>query len=454
MQTTQARRLQVFRLAMPAVSELVLNTLVGLVDILLVGRMSAATIAALGYGTAPALAATGLAGEMFWTMSLLFMAIGTGCTALVARATGAKDPGTANTALRQGLLMGLASAALMSIIAIGFAESVMHVYRSEELVSELGAQFIRILGYSFLPTSVMMIGMASLRGAGDTRTPLMIMIVVNLINVGISYLLIGGTAGVIAPLGVEGAAIGAATARTIGGLITLTLLLRGRAGLRFALPVMPNRDMIMRIVRVGLPFAGEQLVFQSALILFIGMINQLGTAAYAAHNLVIRIESLAFLPGWGYGIAASALVGQALGAKSPDEAHAATYEALKQTSLMMVVLGGLMSLFPVPLLTFFVNDPEVVLAGTIPLQIAGAFQIAMGANFVLSGALRGAGDTRWPLYTKVISTWGLRLPITFLVLLSGGGLIGVWIAMGADFCSQAILAYIRFRQGKWRTMQV
>lgn len=453
MQTPQARRRQVFKLAMPAVSELVLNTLVGLVDILLVGQMSMATIAVLGYGTAPALAATGLAGEMFWTMSLLFMAIGTGCTALVARATGAKDPETANTALRQGLLMGLVSAILMSIIAIGFAESVMTVYRSEALVSDLGAQFIRILGYSFVPTAVMMIGMASLRGAGDTRTPLMIMIVVNLVNVAISYVLIGGAAG-IAPMGVEGAAIGAATARTIGGLITLVLLLRGRAGLWLKFQFEFQRDMIMRIVRVGWPFAGEQMVFQSALILFIGMINQLGTAAYAAHNLVIRIESLAFLPGWGYGIAASALVGQALGAKSPDEANAATYEALKQTSLMMVVLGGLMALFPQPLLAFFVNDSSVIEAGIIPLQIAGAFQIAMGANFVLSGALRGAGDTRWPLYTKVISTWGLRLPITFIVLMSGGGLVGVWIAMGADFCSQAILAYIRFRQGKWRTMQV
>jgi putative MATE family efflux protein len=453
MQTPQARRQQVFRLAMPAVSELVLNTLVGLVDILLVGQMSMATIAALGYGVAPALAATGLAGEMFWTMSLLFMAIGTGCTALVARATGAKDPPTANAALRQGLLLGLLSAAVMSVVAIGFAEYVMQVYRSEELVSNLGAQFIRILGYSFFPTAIMMIGMASLRGAGDTRTPLMIMIVVNLINMVLSYLLIGGSFG-LRPLGVEGAAIGTAVARTIGGLVVLWLLFRGRAGLQLQIDIAPDRSMIQRIVRVGWPFAGEQMVFQGALILFIGMINQLGTAAYAAHNLVIRIESLAFLPGWGYGIAASALVGQALGAKDPDEANAATYEALKQTSLMMVVLGGLMALFPEPLLAFFVHDAEVIAAGIVPLQIAGAFQIAMGANFVLSGALRGAGDTRWPLYTKVISTWGLRLPITFIVLMSGGGLVGVWIAMGADFCSQAILAYMRFRQGKWRSMQV
>jgi putative MATE family efflux protein len=216
----------------------------------------------------------------------------------------------------------------------------------------------------------------------------------------------------------------------------------------------PEIDMIKRIARIGMPFAGEQMVFQGALIVFLGMITQLGTAAYAAHNLVIRIESLSFLPGWGYGIAASALVGQGLGARDPAEAQAATYESLWQTSAIMGVLGALMVLFPAWLLRIFVHDEQVIAAGMVPLQIAGAFQIAMGANFVLSGALRGAGDTRWPLYTKVISTWGMRLPISYFMLASGYGLPGVWVAMGVDFIVQAGLAYWRFAQGAWKKMVV
>lgn len=453
MDTTTTRRQRVFQLAMPAVSEQVLNTLVGLMDVVLVGRLSFEAARLLGYGSATALASTGLASEMFWTMTLLFMATGTGCTALTARAKGAQDPELGNATLRQGILLALVFGVVMGSLAVIFAETVMSVYGADAQVTQLGADFLRILGYAFVPTAISMVGMAALRGAGDTRTPLYIMIGVNLINVVISYLLIGGSFG-MAPLGVVGAAIGAATARTFGAVVVLLLLIKGRAGLRLDRVLRPEIDMIKRIARIGMPFAGEQMVFQGALIVFLGMITQLGTAAYAAHNLVIRIESLSFLPGWGYGIAASALVGQGLGARDPAEAQAATYESLWQTSAIMGVLGALMVLFPAWLLRIFVHDEQVIAAGMVPLQIAGAFQIAMGANFVLSGALRGAGDTRWPLYTKVISTWGMRLPISYFMLASGYGLPGVWVAMGVDFIVQAGLAYWRFAQGAWKKMVV
>jgi putative MATE family efflux protein len=279
------------------------------------------------------------------------------------------------------------------------------------------------------------------------------MIGVNIINVIVSFLFIGGQFG-LPVMGIQGAAMGAAVARTCGCVAVVAVLMRGRANLVLNQALWPDVNMMKRVARVGLPFAGEQAVFQGALIVFLGMVTQLGTAAYAAHNLVIRIESLSFLPGWGYGIAASALVGQGLGANDPDEAQACTYEAFRQNSLIMFGLGAIMVLFPTFLLRLFINDAEVIRAGAIPLQIAGAFQIFMGSNFVFSGALRGAGDTRWPLYTKVISTWMLRLPISYLLLSRGGGLTGIWVAMGIDFFSQSVLAYLRFRQGKWRTVKV
>ena len=451
--TPKERRTRVFKLAMPAVSEQILNTTVGLMDVLLVGRLPAAAAAVLGYSSATALAATGLANEMYWTTILLFMAIGTGCTALTARAKGAHDRDMGNEALRQGMIMAVISAVIMTIVVMYGAQTMMSVYRADDVVTTLGAQVLTILGYSLIPTAIGMVGMAAMRGAGDTRTPLYIMIAVNVINVGLSYLLIGGSFG-IPPMGVAGAAIGAAVARTVGMIMTLVVLLRGRAGLHLTRWLAPQLDMMRRVVRVGLPFAGEQAVFQGALMVFLGMVTQLGTAAYAAHNVVIRIESLSFLPGWGYGIAASALVGQALGAKRADEAQAATKEAFVQTSIIMIVLGGIMVLIPGFLLRLFIFDESVVQAGIVPLQIAGVFQIGMGANFVYSGALRGAGDTKWPLYTKIIATWGFRLPIAYAMLHFGYGLNGVWIAMGLDFFIQALLAYVRFRQGSWRTMQV
>ena len=453
MQRQRERQRRVFALAMPAVSEQVLNTMVGLMDVLLVGQLPLTAAKFLGYGSATALAATGLASEMFWTMTILFMAIGTGCTALTARARGAHDGLLGNSALRQGLFLGLMASMVMSVVCIIFAPQLIGVYGATAQVTQLGGEFLTILAYAFVPTAINMIGMAALRGAGDTRTPLYIMIGVNIINVVISYCFIGGHFG-LPILGVRGAASGAAVARTFGCIVTLVVLLRGRAGLILNRPLWPEWAMIKRVARVGLPFAGEQAVFQGALIIFLGMITQLGTAAYAAHNLVIRIESLSFLPGWGYGIAASALVGQGLGARDPDEAEAASYEALRQTSIIMLVLGGIMVAIPSVLLRLFINDESVIQAGSVPLQIAGAFQLFMGGNFVLSGALRGAGDTQWPLYTKVISTWCFRLPISYYILKHGGGLNGVWVAMGIDFFVQALLSYLRFRQGKWRMVKI
>lgn len=453
MQRQRERQRRVFALAMPAVGEQVLNTMVGLMDVLLVGQLPIAAAKFLGYSSAIALAATGLATEMFWTMTILFMAIGTGVTALTARARGAQDSVMGNSALRQGLVLGLVASIVISIVCVLFAPQLIGVYGATSQVTQLGSGFLAILAYAFVPTAIGMIGMAALRGAGDTRTPLYVMVGVNIINVVISYLLIGGQFG-LPILGVHGAAIGAAVARTVGCIVILVVLLRGKAGLILNRPLWPEWAMIKRVARVGLPFAGEQAVFQGALIIFLGMITQLGTAAYAAHNLVIRIESLSFLPGWGYGIAASALVGQSLGARDPDEAQAASYEALRQTSIIMVGLGGIMLAIPTVLLRLFINDEAVIQAGSMPLQIAGAFQLFMGGNFVLSGALRGAGDTQWPLYTKVISTWCFRLPISYYILQQGGGLTGVWVAMGIDFFVQAVLSYLRFRQGKWRTVTV
>jgi putative MATE family efflux protein len=288
---------------------------------------------------------------------------------------------------------------------------------------------------------------------GDTRTPLYVMLGVNIVNIVISWLLINGNLG--APiLGVGGSAIGAAVARGGGGLLLIGLLLRGRSGLKLSLNLRPDREILGRLLRIGAPSGAEQLVFQGALLILVNFVTGLGTAAYAAHNVVLNIESLSFLPGLGYATAASALVGRALGASQPSRAEDSVYEALLQGGLMMTVLGAIMALFPHQLIASFVADPQVIAAGATPMRIAGLFQPLLAINFIMSGGLRGAGDTRWPLYTKFISTWCVRLPMVYVLLSLGIGLTGFWIAMGTDFAVQALLAAWRFRLGRWKTMRV
>jgi MATE family multidrug resistance protein len=446
-------RRSVLLLALPAVGEQVLNTLVGLADTFLVGHLNERAAAQVGYDSATALAGVGLANQMVWLITVLFMSVSVGSTALIARARGANDQQAANRTLRQSMIIGLAMGVVATVLGVVLAAPFMQLLGAGPDVLPRSVTFLHIAALTFAPAALLFIGTAALRGAGDTRTPLYVMLGVNAINIALSWLLVNGNLG--APtLGVAGSAIGAATARGGGGLVLVGLLLRGRSGLKLTLDLRPEWDVLRRIVRIGLPSAGEQLVFQGGLLIFVRSITSLGTVAYAAHNVVLNIESLSFLPGMGYAIAATALVGQGLGAGRSEEAEASAYEALLQGGLMMTALGIVMVLFPHALISLFAEDPLVADTGANAMRIAGAFQPLLALNFIMSGGLRGAGDTRWPLFTKIISTWGVRLPLVTLLVWLGLGLTGAWLAMGSDFLIQGLLAWWRFRKGAWKTLRV
>ncbi|HMQ29558.1 MAG TPA: MATE family efflux transporter [Chloroflexaceae bacterium] len=447
-------RRRVAALAIPAVGEQLLNTMVGLADVYLVGNLSAAATQRLGYGSATALAAAGLGNQFTWLMMVLFMAVGVGATALVARAVGARDEEALRRILRQAFLLAALVGVLATALGLLLAEPFLALIAAPPETRATAAAYIHINAAAYLPAVFLLVGTACLRGAGDTRTPLLVMLAVNLVNVGVTLLLVNGLMGLPA-LGVEGAAIGTALARGLGGVVVLTLLLRGRAGLRLNLGGGGDRATMRRLVNVGLPAAGEQLLFQGALLIFVRFVNDLGTRAYAAHNITITIESLSFLPGMGYAVATSALVGQALGARDPRRAEGYAYEALLQGALMMSLFGALMVVFPRQLVALFTNDPAVIAAAVAPLRAAGLVQPALAVSFIMLGAMRGAGDTRWPLLSRLLTTWGVRLPLTVAaVSWLGLGLPGVWLAMCTDFTLQAILALWRFSAGRWKQIEL
>ncbi|MCX7790865.1 MAG: MATE family efflux transporter [Chloroflexaceae bacterium] len=447
-------RRRMFTLALPAVGEQLLNTMVGLADVFLVGNLALATSELLGYDSAAALTAVGLGNQFSWIMMVLFMAVGIGATALVARAVGARDEAGLGRIVRQVALLGAVVGVMATALGFLGAEPFLAALKAPQETRAISAAYIRITAITFLPTTLLLAITACLRGAGDTRTPLLLMLVVNTINIAVTWLLVNGQLGLPA-LGVTGAAIGTTLARGLGGVVAVALMLRGHAGLRLVLDWRPDPEMLRRLVRVGLPTAGEQFVFQAALLIFVRFVTNLGTTAYAAHNITITIESVSFLPGMGYAAATGALVGQALGARRPDEAERSAYEGLFQGGVMMSVLGGFMVLFPAQLVALFTNDPMVVAAATPPLRAAGLVQPALAVSFILLGALRGAGDTRWPLYSRLLTTWVVRLPLTFVVVgWLGGGLPGVWLAMCTDFTLQAIMVLWRFSSGKWQKIEV
>ena len=447
-------RRRVRNLALPAVGEQLLNTAVGLADVFLIGNMAVLVATQLGYSSATALTAAGLGHQMIWLVTVLMMAVGVGSTALIARAVGARQEHELGRILRQSFVLATIVGVVATIFALVVAEPFLRLLRAPEEVIPLGVSYIQICAWAFLPASLLFVGSACLRGAGDTRTPLYIMLGVNVANVVLSWLLINGNLGLPA-LGVAGAAIGTAIARIGGGVALTGLLLRGHSGLKLVLEWRPDREMLDRIVKIGLPTAGEMMVFQAAMMVFVPFVTTLGTVAYAAHNVVITIESVSFLPGMGYAAATSALVGQALGARQKRLAVDYAYEALRQGGLMMTLAGLVMVIFPATLVGWFINDPAVIDVAIAPMRAAGLVQLALAVSFILLGALRGAGDTRYPLYARIMTTWVIRMPLVFLLVgYFELGLAGIWLAMCTDFTLQALLVLWRFRRGKWQQIKV
>jgi multidrug resistance protein, MATE family len=433
---------RVFALALPAVGEQLLNMTVGLVDTFMVGHIGANAVAAVG-----------LSNQAVMIVTTFFAAVATGVTALVARHTGAGEPEDANHILHQGYLLGAVMGIAGTVLSIAFAEPMMHLLRAPADVVAPGTAYLRIAAVPFILTSWLFIGNAALRGAGDTRSPMMVMFFVNIVNIVVAYGFIYGV-GPLPEMGVAGSAMGAAAGRGVGGLLVLVLLLRGRSGLRLKLAgLLPDLLQIKRIANIGIPAGAEQLLMRFGMTAYVTTVAALGTKAYAAHQLALQGESIAFMPGFGFAIAATTMVGQGLGAGRPDQARADGYLAQRMAMLFMSAMGVIFFIFAAPILDLFINDPEVVQLGVWPLRLVAFSQPALATSMVLSGGLRGAGDTRATMVITSGGLWFVRLPLA--MLLTGPlGLLGAWIAMGLDLQLRGTAIFLRFRSGRWAKIKV
>jgi putative MATE family efflux protein len=239
-------------------------------------------------------------------------------------------------------------------------------------------------------------------------------------------------------------------------VLVIALLLKGRAGIQLRLGgLRPDRDLIGRILHVGLPTGMEQILFRTGQMVYARMLAELGTVAYAANQVAMNTMSISFMPGFGFALAATTLVGQGLGARDPDGAQQRAYTSYRLGASLMMVMGLAIALFPEQLIGFFTNDAGVIATGSLPLRLVGLVQPLLAAAMVFAGGLRGAGDTRYPMVITGASIWGLRVPLAYLLaLVLGWGLVGAWIAMALDFSLRGTLNFLRFRNGGWKTVKV
>jgi putative MATE family efflux protein len=432
-------------LALPIIAENLFQTLLGVVDMLMVSKLGAAAIA--GVGTALQI--------MFLVIAAL-SAVTVGTTVLVARFTGAGQAHDAGRTAKQSLLLGVALGVGIAVLGHVFAHPVIALLGATPAVVQTGGDYLDVVAQMSVFLVIQLVCAGALRGAGDTRTSMIVTGLVNAVNVVVAYALIFGHFGLPA-LGVLGSAWGASAARAVGALVLLALLLSGRRKVSIAGRPgwRPDRSLMRRILKVGLPSMIEQSLMSGGMLLYSVIVIGMGTAVYAAQRITFNALSISFMPGLGFGLAATTMTGQALGAQRPDLARHATWIAFRLAALWMGTIGAALILFGQPIMHLFSADPTIDGVGTAALRVIALSQPLQALGQVMAGRLRGGGDTRFPMLATGLSIWLVRLPLGWLFGVPlHGGLPGVYVSNVVDAGVRAVATYLRFRGGHWRTIRV
>ena len=435
-------------LSLPILAENVLHMFVGLTDTYLAGHLPTEAAAAT--------AAVGAVAYILWFVNLIAMAIATGATAIVSRAVGARHRSLANSVAGQSvgaaLLIGTAAAAVFAT----FAGPLADLTGLQGTALEYTRYYFRVLSLS-LPFSIVTVAAgAVLRGAGDTLSPAIAMVVVDLVNIALSTSLTFGYFGLPA-MGFRGIAVGTVTSYTIGGVILVAVLFRGqKVRLRWH-RLRPHWQTLRRLLRIGLPNGLESTLAWLAQFTILRTINDMdrSNVSGAAHIVTIRVESLSYMLGLAIATATATLVGQSLGRRDPQYAARAVRAAVLVGMGMMIAWGVAFALFGRGLAAVMTSDPQAIELVATCLWITAFAQPGFAATLVFGGALRGAGDTLAVMLINTASQVGLRLVgVLVLVKVFNLGLPAVWVVLGAELTIRGLAMTARFAHGGWKHVKV
>lgn len=444
-----------FSLALPSILEAVLATLIGSIDTAMVGTIGPAAIAAVG-----------LVGQPRMLMLCLFMALNVGITAVVARRKGEERQDAANATMRTGLLISLLLSLVMTVVAQLLAEPLMRLAGAQPDTIALSTDYFRIT-MLVLPFQVLSMGIcAAQRGVGNTKLTMIVNVSSNVLNVIFNYLLINGI-WIFPRLEVRGAAIATAMGMTLGFVLAVISLVAPKAQGSFLHITRhdswkPDKESIGAIAKVGGNAIVEQLAMRFGFFTYARIVADLGTNVFASHQVCMQFLSISFGFADGLAVGATSLVGQSLGRGEPKIAHMYGKMAQRCALLAGLLLGACVIIFRTPLVSLFTSDPEVIRLSAVIMIIVGIFQPFQTQAVVTSGALRGAGDTKFVARVMLITTSVMRPALAFIAVfvisnllgMDEWALIGAWVASLADMLTRLVLMGGRFNGGKWHEIKV
>ena len=442
-------RMNIFHIVWPVFIEVLLGSLFGMVDMMMVGRISE--------HAAQAVSAVGMTNQPVFLGLSFVQALNVGGTAIIARYYGAKKYKNISLVLKHVMLLAMLGFVLpISVLMIILAPYILTFLGADSSVIEVGSGYFRVIMLGFIFQSFSFTMTAALRGIGETKIPMRNNVIANSLNVLGNAVLIYGLFG-FPVLGVTGAAISTALSNVIAMSLNLRYVLSKKSVLYLDLKEKFEFrfEMMKDLIRIGLPTALEQLALRVGIISFLNIVSGLGTNVYAAHQISLNILNLTYSPAQAFGITASTLMGQSLGAK--NEQLARMYTRMCQRIGFVIAIG--MSLFiffgSQTLAEFYSTNPEIIQNTMIALTIVAFVQPFQSHQLITSGALRGAGDTVWPLIAIFVGSILIRVSLGYIfVNMIGLGLAGAWYAVFIDQFIRWLIILFRFRSGKWKNIRI
>jgi MATE family multidrug resistance protein len=431
----------VLKLAIPAVGEMILYMTIWVLDTIMVGQ----------YGGKLSVSTVGISSEIIYTFINIFISVGIsiGIASIVARKVGAKKYDSASEYATIGFSIGMLISLIIFLCIFILPDKILTLAGAEEDVINLGIIYMKIASIGMLFNMLMNMLNGVLRGYGNTKTPLIASIIINIINLFLDYSLIFGHFN-FPELGVKGAAIATSIAQFSGFLfIAFYTYKTSKIKINFLYLKNIKKHKLKEILKLSIPSSMQQGSLDFSRLLSTFIIMRIGTVAFAANQITTTIESLSFMPAWGFSVAATTLVGHKIGEKNIKKAKEYAYTCATLGCLLMLLCSILFLSAPKFLISLFIksSEKEVINLGIICLMIAALEQVPMGISMILGGALKGYGDTKTPFVISLISSWLIRLPLIFyFISILKLSVIYVWWITSIQWIFEGLTIFLLFKK--------
>ena len=442
--TTGSIRRAVFMLSIPMILEMMMESVFAVVDIYFVSKVSVNAVATIG-----------LTESVVTLVYAVAIGLSMAATAVVARRVGEKDLKGASQAAVQAIFLGIAVAAVVSLIGILYPKEILGIMGAEpDLIAE-GFGYTQVLLGGNVTIMLLFLINAIFRGAGDASIAMWTLVLSNGLNIILDPIFIFGL-GPIPAFGVQGAAMATTCGRGTAVIFQLAILFYGWSRIKVTLQDLVVRAKVMvNLIKVSLGGIGQFLIGTSSWVFLMRIMSEFGSEVLAGYTIAIRVMMFTLMPAWGMSNAAATLVGQNLGAKQPDRAEDSVWKTGKYTAVFMALVSIAYLLFAKTIIGWFTNETEVIKNGALCLQIIAAGYVFYAYGMVVIQSFNGSGDTRTPTYINFICFWLFQLPFAYLVaIILDLGPKGVFWAITIAEVLIAIIGIVWFRKGKWKEMKV